>query len=142
MNYRLPAVLGLALVSAFAAGDPTGFVYWSKGVPPADGPKGAKFENHSMGISRRDKNGMAEVHEKQTDIMVIQSGGATLVVGGQLVGGKTIKPAELQGTSIEGGVKRSLAPGDIVHVPYGMPHQMFLESGQQITYFVVKVDKP
>jgi mannose-6-phosphate isomerase-like protein (cupin superfamily) len=136
------ALVALALLSAVAADAPAGFVYWSQGKPPASGPKGAKFENHALGISHRDKTGPAEVHENQTDIMVIQEGGATLIVGGELVDPKTIRPGELQGASIKDGVRRTLAPGDIVHIPYGMPHQMILEDGKQITYFVVKVNKP
>ena len=136
------ALVALTLLAAVAADAPTGFVYWAQGKPPAEGPKGAKFENHALGISHRDKSGPAEVHENQTDIMVIQQGGATLIAGGELVDGKTIRPGELQGSSIKDGVQRTLAPGDIVHIPYGMPHQMILADGTQITYFVVKVNKP
>ncbi len=142
MKHKLPILFALTLLAASAADNPSGFVYWPGGKPPAEGPKGAKFENHALGISHRDKDGLAEVHENQTDIMVIQSGEATLEVGGELVDGKTIRPGELQGASIKDGVKKTLSPGDIVHIPYGMPHQMFLESGKQITYFVVKVNKP
>jgi hypothetical protein len=66
------------------AAEPNGFVYWPGGVPPQSGSKGARFENHALGISHRDKDGMAEEHANQTDIMVIQSGEATLVVGASL----------------------------------------------------------
>lgn len=130
------------LIWPLAAADPPGFVYWPKGVPPASGSKGAKFDNHGLGISHRDHSGLAEVHENQTDIMVVQGGEATLIVGGELVSSKTIRPGELQGESIKGGVKKTLSPGDIVHVPPGMPHQFVLDPGKQITYFVVKVNKP
>ncbi|HMF76575.1 MAG TPA: hypothetical protein VK604_13020 [Bryobacteraceae bacterium] len=142
MTHRVLLLFGLTIGPLLAAGDPAGFVYWSKGTPPEAGPKGAKFENHSLGISHRDKDGLAELHENQTDIMVIQSGEATLVVGGELVDGKTVRPGELAGASIKDGVKRSLSSGDIVHIPAGTPHQMFLEAGKQISYFVVKVNKP
>ena len=125
-----------------AAADPPGFIYWSGGVPPANGPKGAKFDNHGLGISHRDHDGLAEIHENQTDIVVVQKGEATLVAGGELVDSKTIRPGELQGSSIRDGIKKNLSAGDIVHIPAGMPHQFFLEPGKQITYFVVKVNKP
>jgi mannose-6-phosphate isomerase-like protein (cupin superfamily) len=117
-------------------------VYWPQGVPPASGAKGAKFDNHGLGVSHRDHSGLAEVHENQTDIMVIQKGEATLIAGGELVEGKTIRPGELQGSSIKDGVKKTLSSGDVVHIPPGMPHQFLLEPGKQITYFVVKVNKP
>ena len=129
---------GLPLVAA----DPTGFIYWPGGVPPANGPQGAKFDNHGLGISSRDHDGLAEVHENQTDIVVVQKGEATLVAGGELVDSKTIRPGEWQGSSIKDGVKKNLSAGDVVHIPAGMPHQFFVGAGKQITYFVVKVNKP
>jgi mannose-6-phosphate isomerase-like protein (cupin superfamily) len=130
------------IVMPLSAADPAGFVYWPQGVPPASGAKGAKFDNHGLGVSHRDHSGLAEVHENQTDIMVIQKGEATLIAGGELVEGKTIRPGELQGSSIKDGVKKTLSSGDVVHIPPGMPHQFLLEPGKQITYFVVKVNKP
>lgn len=138
---KLPVLLGLALGSLLAA-DPARLVYWPKGIPPDGGPKGAKFDDHSLGISHRDKNGVPEVHEKQTDVMVIQSGEAVLIVGGAVVDPKTESPGEIRGTSIRNGVEKKLSPGDIVNIPAGMPHQFLLEPGKQITYFVVKVGKP
>jgi mannose-6-phosphate isomerase-like protein (cupin superfamily) len=134
----LPAVL-LSLTPLFAQ-DPAGFVLWPKGVPPSK--EGAKFENHSLGISHRDKSGVAELHEKQTDIFVIQSGEATLVVGGEVIDPKTVSPGEVRGTGIRGGVRKSVGPGDVVHIPAKMPHQFFLEAGKEITYFAMKVDTP
>ena len=142
MLFRLLLLSGLALGSLPAAEDPAGFVYWAKGVPPEGGPKNPKFDNHSFMISHRDKDGLAELHETQTDIMVIQSGEGTLVVGGELVDGKAVRPGEQAGSAIKGGVKRSLAAGDVVHIPAGVPHQMFLTPGKPLTYFVVKVNKP
>ena len=135
------ATLGLICIASLAAADPAGLVYWPKGVPPEGASKGAKFDNHSLGISHRDKDGVAELHENQTDVMVVQSGEATLIVGGEVVGGKTVSPGEVRGEAIRNGVRKTLSAGDIVHVPAGMPHQFLLEPGKQITYFVVKVDK-
>jgi mannose-6-phosphate isomerase-like protein (cupin superfamily) len=132
-------LFGVMLAPVFA-GDPAGFVYWHNGAPPEGGPKGAKFDNHALSISHRDKSGQGEVHQNQTDIMVIQSGEATITVGGELVDGQTVRPGELLGTSIKGGVTKTITPGDVLHIPAGTPHQMLLEPGKQITYFVVKVD--
>jgi uncharacterized RmlC-like cupin family protein len=140
MRHTLLLLFGLALL--LAAADLPGFVYWPKGVPPEGGPKVAKFDNHALMISHRDKTGLAEVHENQADVIVVQSGEATLVAGGELIDGKTTHPGELQGSGIKGGVKNSLSPGDVVHVPPGMPHQFFLDPGKEISYFVVKVTKP
>jgi mannose-6-phosphate isomerase-like protein (cupin superfamily) len=136
-----PLLLAALVAGALAAADPAGLVYWPKGTPPAGG-KGAKFDNHGLGVSHRDKSGVAEVHENQTDIVFVQSGEAKLVVGGHVVDQKTESPGEIRGSAIKDGVEKMLSPGDVVHIPYGMPHQFFLEPGKQITYLVVKVTKP
>ncbi|MEO7145045.1 MAG: cupin domain-containing protein [Bryobacteraceae bacterium] len=141
MKHKLLLLSGFALVSVMAA-DPAGFVYWPKGAPPSAGPKSARFDNHSLSVSHRDKNGVAELHENQTDIMVVESGEATLVAGGEVVDPKNDGHGEVRGPSIKNGVKKNLSAGDVVHIPAGMPHQFFLAPGQQITYFVVKVNKP
>lgn len=95
MATKLLLLLALTLMPLLAANPPK-FVYWPQGAPPANGPKGVKFDNHSLGVSHRDHSGLAEVHENQTDIMVIEKGEADLIAGGELVGGKTIRPGELQ----------------------------------------------
>ncbi len=136
MGLKLWCVLILTLVP-LCAEVPAGFVLWPKGVPPS---KQGRSSNHSLGISHRDKNGVAEVHEKQTDIFVIQSGSAVLVVGGQAIDPKTVSPGEIRGSGIRGGVRKNVSAGDIVHIPAKMPHQFFLNPGQEITYFTVKVD--
>jgi mannose-6-phosphate isomerase-like protein (cupin superfamily) len=142
MIFKVLLFLGIML-SAASAADPASFLIWPKGVAPGGTPAArVNFTNHSMIISHRDKDGMAEVHEKTVDVMVIQSGEAILVLGGEVIGGKTTSPGEILGTSIQGGVKNLLSPGDIIHVPAGMPHQFFIPPGKQITYFVVKVAQP
>jgi len=134
---RILPIACLTLPLLFAA-DPAGFVLWPQGKPP--GGKGTKFENHALSVSHRDKSGGAEVHEKQTDIFVVQNGEADIVVGGEVVDAKTDSPGEIRGASIQNGVRKHISAGDVVHIPAKMPHQFFLEPGKQITYFVVKVD--
>ncbi len=112
---------------------------WPKGVLPADLNGKLDFGNHALSISHRDKNGVVEVHEKLVDVFAVQSGEATLVVGGEVVGPRTTGPGEIQGDSIKGGVSKKVAAGDVIHITAGVPHQFFLDQGKQITYFVVKV---
>lgn len=141
MKHTLPILIALPFLSLLAA-NPPGVVYWPKGTPPAAGPKTAKFENHALSVSHRDKSGVAEFHENQTDIFVVESGEATIEVGGELINPKTESPGELRGSSIRNGVKFHLSAGDVIHIPFKTPHQFFLAPGKQITYFVVKVNKP
>jgi len=99
--------------------------------------------NHVLLKTRRESSsGQAEFHEKQADLIVIQSGQATIIVGGKIINGKTTAPNEIRGTSIEGGEKQSLKAGDVVHVPVKTPHQVLLEPGQTLDYIVLKVDSP
>jgi mannose-6-phosphate isomerase-like protein (cupin superfamily) len=138
MKLRVLFFLLLAMVPLRAA-DPPGFVIWPKGVPPADLKGKLDFGNHALSISHRDKNGMVEVHEKLVDVLVVQSGEATLVVGGEVIGSRTTAPGEIQGDSIKGGVSKKVSTGDVIHIPAGVPHQFFVDAGKEITYLVVKV---
>jgi len=80
------------------------------------------------------------VHQTQHDIFVVREGRGTLVVGGAVEGGKTTAPGEIRGPSIRDGEKRNLGPGDIVHIPARVPHQVLVEAGRQITYGIIKID--
>jgi mannose-6-phosphate isomerase-like protein (cupin superfamily) len=103
----------------------------------------ANWGNHLLLKTRRESSsGQAEFHEKQADLIVIQSGQATIIVGGRIINGKTTAPNEIRGTSIEGGEKQSLKAGDVVHVPVKTPHQVLLDAGQTLDYIVLKVDAP
>jgi len=88
--------------------------------------------------SRRDAAGMAEVHFKDTDIVHVLHGGATIVTGGTVVGGKPTAEDEVRGASIDGGVTRRLAEGDVLVVPRGVPH-WFRDVSAPFLYYVVKV---
>ncbi len=54
---------------------------------------------------------------------------------------KTTGPGETLGASVKGGSRQTLNAGDVVHIPAGMPHQMILDDGATVTYFVVKVEE-
>ncbi len=99
----------------------------------------ADYGNHSVLVAHREGSGEAELHEEFNDISMVRSGSGTLVVGGRIVNGRTTAPGEIRGPSIEGGEKRKLSPGDIVHVPPRTPHQVLLEPGQKLTYVVIKI---
>ncbi len=143
----------LAAVSLFAAA-PAGFKVWKsaelKGLAQKLSPKLdehkvateilAKYGNHTLMVAHREGSGQAELHEKQVDIVIVQSGEGTLVVGGAIPNPKTTGPGEIRGEAINGGERNHIAAGDIVHIPVNTPHQMLLAPGKQITYAVVKID--
>jgi mannose-6-phosphate isomerase-like protein (cupin superfamily) len=118
-----------------------GITIWPKGVPPGGIKEKADFGDHLLEISQRNANGRAELHQTKADVIVIQSGTATLVTGGEVIDPTPTGPNEIQGSSIRGGVKHDVGPGDVIEIPAGVPHQFFLAPGTQITYLVVKVIK-
>jgi hypothetical protein len=63
----------------------------------------------------RDADGLPEQHDNVIDVVIVQSGEGTLVVGGKMINPKGGGgPGEYLGTSIEGGEPHPLGPGDIV----------------------------
>jgi mannose-6-phosphate isomerase-like protein (cupin superfamily) len=148
--------LAVFLTSAVAlhAADPEGFALWKGSMVrnagkdlsgKVDDQKFAwqslgTYDNHLTGISFRAADGGAELHETQTDILIVEAGEATLTVGGKMVAPKTVKPHEVRGTSIDGGEIKKLVPGDIMHIPANVPHQLKVPAGKTLTYFVIKVD--
>jgi mannose-6-phosphate isomerase-like protein (cupin superfamily) len=145
-------LLGLLLLLPLAAAEPAGYKYWSaaelKGMShPLSNKSNALTSNQDLadwGADRalmvhREGTGSAEVHETEADVIVVVSGAGTLLVGGSMQGGKTSAPNEIRGSSINGGERQKIGPGDIFHIPPKIPHQVLLEPGAQITYFTLKV---
>jgi glc operon protein GlcG len=94
--------------------------------------------NYKVHASHRDGPGQVEVHARDTDILYVLRGTATLVTGGTVVDGKSTEPFEVRGASVKGGQTQTLAPGDVVVVPRGVPH-WFKEVPGPLDYFAVKV---
>ena len=138
MKVLLLILVNLSVVLSASAQDKT-VTIWTKGVPPGGIAEKAKFGNHILSISHRDKSGRVEVHQDKADVLVIQSGTATFVCGGEVADPVRTAPGEMQGSSIRGGTGRTVAPGDVIEVPAGLPHQFLLAPGAHITYLVVKV---
>jgi mannose-6-phosphate isomerase-like protein (cupin superfamily) len=92
---------------------------------------------YKVHASRREGPGMAEVHVRDTDIIYVLEGSATIVTGGQVVDEKTTETDEIRGRLITGGAERRLAKGDVVIVPNGVPH-WFSEVQAPFLYYVVK----
>ena len=130
-----------ALLCSTAFAQDSGITVWPKGMPPGGIKERADFGDHLLEITHREVNGRVEVHKAKADVIVIQTGSATLVTGGEVIDPVTTGPNEIQGSSIKGGVKRTVGPGDVIEIPAGVPHHFFIAPGTQITYLVVKVVK-
>lgn len=141
-------------LAGFQTSSLPGFGYWSakelsgyekplrekvSGEAKISGIKLADYGSSNVSISHREANGIPEVHAQMDDYFVVEGGEATLVIGGEVVNPRTVEPNETRGDSIKEGEKRRLTPGDIVHIPAKMPHQLLVEKGKVFTYFVIKV---
>ena len=149
---RILAVLFLTLP---LLADSKGYKYWSaaelkgyeKKLAPKITPTNVSavedkiidYGNYFSAMVHREGNFMAEQHDAWADVYVIVSGGGTLEVGGTISGGKSTGPGEIRGGTIQGATKQKLSPGDIVHIPAKMPHNVIIDNGGQITYFIFKV---
>jgi glc operon protein GlcG len=105
---------------------------FAKGTPLIET---AQYKVHA---SRRDGPGTAEIHARDIDIFYVLDGGATLVTGGRVVDGKTTAPDEIRAPSIDGGTTRTVAKGDVIIIPNGVPH-WFKEVRGPFLYYTVKV---
>lgn len=134
---------------------PDGFKYWSAAslsqavVPLAQQAASdphrfavqqlGDFPNEAAVLVHREADGAPEWHETQVDVVVVQSGTATLIVGGTLLNGETVAPHEKRSGTIEGGVRQKVSVGDLIRIPPKTPHQFLLDGSKELTYLVVKV---
>ncbi len=89
------------------------------------------------GVSRT-AQGQVEIHDKETDVLYITDGEATVVTGGTMVGGKVTTPGQSRGTDIQGGQAHHMTKGDIIVVQAGTPHWFKEVPASGVHYFVVK----
>jgi glc operon protein GlcG len=107
---------------------------FAKGVPLLE------TSAYKILAARRDKDGQAEVHARDTDIIYVVEGTATFVTGGEAINGKETGAGEIRGDSIKGGESRGLSKGDVIVVPNGVPH-LFRDVQPGFLYYVVKVTR-
>jgi mannose-6-phosphate isomerase-like protein (cupin superfamily) len=145
-------LMGMLLVLPLVGAEPAGYKYWSAAelkslAKPLSNKTNATTSSENLGnfgvdhalMIHREGSGVAELHEKEADVIVVVSGAGTLVVGGTMPGSKTTAPGEERAPNVEGGVRQKMAPGDILHIAPKTPHQVLLDPGTQISYFTLKV---
>ena len=100
-----------------------------------------QYPQHAIHLLVRSRNGGAEQHARFADLFIVVDGRAALLTGGTITDAKTISPGEVRGSVIEGGVQQELRPGDLAHVPAGLPHQMLVAGDKFVTCLVVKIEQ-
>jgi len=92
---------------------------------------------YKVDAGRREKPGEVEWHARDTDIMYVVEGSATVVTAGEMINSRHTAPGEIRASSINSGVTHKLSPGDVLVIPNGLPHQ-FVEVSNPFLYYVVK----
>lgn len=95
---------------------------------------GAGGNSHRLRFIRRDRAGVPELHEEIIDVVFIQSGEGTVLVGGEMIG-----ESNVPGAVINGGSRFSVTAGDVLHIPAKMPHAYLTTDGEHITYVLLRV---
>ena len=150
---RFVAAVLLVLPSVVTAADSPGFALWRAaelkrhdqalstkvGADHSARETLADYKDHRFRMLYRDADGFPEQHDKIVDVVVVQSGEGTLLLGGTMIGKKgSAGTGEYVGTGIDGGERHALGAGDIVHIPAGIPHSFLVPKGKHITYVLVK----
>lgn len=99
----------------------------------------ADYPNDLFMLAHREADGGPELHETQADVFFVQSGSATLIVGGSLLNAETTAPHEKRNGTIQGGTRVKLSAGDVVRISVNTPHQLVLDGAKEFTYLVVKI---
>jgi mannose-6-phosphate isomerase-like protein (cupin superfamily) len=147
----LVLMAAMALTPIFAA-SPPGFAVWKDGdlkvyekklsakmnPQKAANEDLAKFATSRVLVVHREGDGAVEIHANEGEYFIVESGHATLIVGGSVENQTTASPGEFRGTGIRGGERTQLGAGDVVHIPENTPHQLLIAVGGQFTYVVVK----
>src|SRR5437763_4405589 len=79
-------------------------------------------DHYRINLVRRTTAAGAIAHPDGTEVHHIVGGGGTLVTGGTIMRPTTAGGRGSAGATIEGGVSRHVAKGDVVLIPAGTPH--------------------
>ena len=157
MNTAIRFLTAALFVVPVLAADPPGFALWraaelkqrdvalSKKVGADHSAREtlADYGDHRFRLLYRDADGLPEQHDKIIDVVIVQSGEGTLLLGGTMINPKASSgTGEYLGTGIEGGERHSLGAGDVVHIPAKIPHSFLVPKGKHITYVLVKFPAP
>jgi mannose-6-phosphate isomerase-like protein (cupin superfamily) len=136
----------LALAAAAAAADAPPAAVYKTGTELTAGLKSStantemltsevqNTDRHRINIVRRTKAAGAVAHEGFAELHHIVEGSGTLVTGGTIARAADGRPAS---ATIQNGVSRHVAKGDVILIPSGMPH-WYKDLDGTITYLEVR----
>ena len=87
---------------------------------------------------RRDRSGEVELHMAQNDVFVAHDGHARVLIGDKVEGNHEVSPGEWRGGALSGGRSYDMAPGDVLWIPAGLPHQVVVPAHGTFNYLAMK----
>ena len=150
----IAGILAAVAVSVpLRAADPPGFALWTAadlrshdaalsthvGGDHSSRETLADYGDHRFRMLFRDADGNPEQHDAIIDVVIVHAGEGTLQLGGAMAGKRTTSAGEWVGTRLDGGDRHALGPGDIVHIPAGVPHAFLVPKGKHFTYVLLKI---
>jgi mannose-6-phosphate isomerase-like protein (cupin superfamily) len=103
------------------------------------------YGNHRIRFLHRAGTGAPEFHTHFVDLWIVEGGRGTLIVGGTLVDPKPLNGSgadalgDMTGSSIQGGERKEVSTGDVIHIPPKTPHQILVPEGGDITYLRIAI---
>jgi hypothetical protein len=98
-------------------------------------------DHYRINVVRRTTPQGAIAHPDGTEVHHIVEGGGTLVTGGTIVRPTSAGARGAACATIDGGVTRHVAKGDVILIPAGTPH-WYKDLDGTITYLEVRFDLP
>jgi len=98
-------------------------------------------DHYRINVVRRTTAQGAIAHPAGTEVHHIVDGSGTLVTGGTVVRSTAAGGRGSAGATIDGGVSRHVAKGDVILIPAGTPH-WYKDLDGPITYLEVRFDLP
>lgn len=89
-------------------------------------------------MARRERTGEIELHMGQNDALVANAGHATVLVGKTVEGNREVSPGEWRGGTMSGAKSYAMAPGDVLWIPAGLPHQVIVPARGAFDYIAFK----
>ena len=99
------------------------------------------YDGHSIYLVLRGRTSPAELHETESDVQIGVRGTALSIVGGELVDSVSRPRKQQRGSSIVGGQRKKTSPGDLMHIPPGVPHQLIIDAEEPYLYLLFKLDE-
>jgi hypothetical protein len=98
------------------------------------------YGDHVVAVSYLRDNSSTD--PSQTEILAVQAGKGTLVLGGSVPESKDGKYDEMTHDFHNNTREMHLAQGDIVHIPSNVRHQLLIAHGDYLIYITVRINSP